>query len=112
MVNGFDQWKKGFDQWEHATAKVFEEWMKSPLMLEPSGAMLSAVMKLKKASDAAMSAWWGAMGLPTKKDQERTLHELHRLQSKILDLEEKLEAARPTPAATATTAAAPTPSEE
>jgi hypothetical protein len=31
------------------------------------------------------------MGLPSKRDQERTLHLLHQLHSRILDLEEKLE---------------------
>lgn len=91
---GFDQWKKGFDQWEQATAKVFEEWLKSPLVLEPSGAMLTMAMKLKKASDEAMQQWWGAMGLPTKRTQDRTLHELQRLQSRIIDLEELLESTR------------------
>jgi hypothetical protein len=31
------------------------------------------------------------MGLPTKRDQERVLHLLNQLQSKVMDLEEKLE---------------------
>jgi len=31
------------------------------------------------------------MGLPTKRDQERALHLLNQLQSRIMDLEEKLE---------------------
>jgi hypothetical protein len=30
------------------------------------------------------------LGLPTKRDQERTLHALNELESKILDLEERL----------------------
>ena len=59
-----------------------------------TGAMLSALMRMKKASDDAMSMWWSTLGLPTKRDQERTLHELHRLQSKILDLEEQLAQAK------------------
>ena len=37
----WDQWKKAFDAWENATAKWVEEWMKSPLVLGPSGAMLT-----------------------------------------------------------------------
>ena len=90
MNTSFDQWKKSFDAWEQATAKMTEELMKSPLMLGPSGAMLSGLMRMKKTSDAVMSAWWGALGLPTRHAQERTLHEIHRLQSKLLDLEEQL----------------------
>ena len=48
------------------------------------------VMKAKSASDNASAKWWGALGLPTKRDQERTLHALNELESKILDLEERL----------------------
>lgn len=86
----FDQWKKGFDAWENATARYLGEWMKSPLLLSPSGALLTAAMKAKAASDRAVAAWWGAIGLPTKRDQERALHKLNELESKLLDLEERL----------------------
>lgn len=87
---GWDAWKKGFDAWESATAGLVERWMRSPLVLGPSGAMLTAAMKAKAASDKAAATWWGAMGLPTKRDQERTLHALNQLQSRLMDLEEKL----------------------
>lgn len=86
----WEQWKKGFDVWENATAKYLEVWLKSPLVLGPSGAILTAVMRAKAASDKAVAAWWGALGLSTKRDQERTLHALHQIQSRLLDLEEKL----------------------
>jgi hypothetical protein len=89
----FDQFKKSFDVWEDATAKYLEQWLRSPLMLGPSGAVLTAMMKFKAASDRAKASWWSELGLPTKRDQERTLHLLNQLQSRILDLEEKLEAA-------------------
>jgi hypothetical protein len=89
--DAWNTWKKGFDAWEGATAKLVETWLKSPLVLGPSGAMLTGVMRMKAASDRAASMWWGAMGLPTKRDQERTLHALNQIQSRLLDLEEKLE---------------------
>ena len=87
---GWDQWKKGFDAWEATTAQYLEQVVQSPLVLGPSGAVLSAVFKAKAASDDAVAKWWGAWGLPTKRDQERTLHALNQLQSRLLDLEEKL----------------------
>lgn len=90
----FDQWKKSFDVWEDATAKYLEKWLQSPLVLAPSGSMLTAMMKWKAATDKAKTLWWSEMGLPTKRDQERTLHLLNQLQSRILDLEEKLEQAQ------------------
>ena len=86
----WENWKKGFDAWENATAKMLETWLKSPLVLGPSGAMLTGVMKMKSMSDKAAAQWWGAMGLPTKRDQERSLHALNQIQSRLNDLEEKL----------------------
>src|SRR5579883_199147 len=91
---GWDMWKKGFDAWEEATAKYTEQWLKSPFVLGPSGAMLTMLMKAKAAGDRAKAQWWGNMGLPTKRDQERTLHLLNQLHSRVLDLEEKLEEAQ------------------
>jgi hypothetical protein len=86
----WDGYKKAFDAWEGATARYLESWLKSPLLLEPTGTALTAAMKIKAASDRASAAWWGALGLPTKRDQERTLHALNQLQSRLLDLEERL----------------------
>lgn len=93
---GFDEWKKGFDAWENATAEYFETLLKSPLILTPAGAMLTAMMKSKAASEKALATFWGAWGLPTKRDQERTLHAINQLESRLLDLEEKLAESRKT----------------
>ncbi len=55
--------------------------------------MLTAAMKTKAATDKAMLAtWWSAFGLPTRRDQERTLHKLNQLESRLFDLEEQLHA--------------------
>lgn len=88
---GWDMSKKFFDRWEATTAEYLEHWLKSPLLLEPAGAWLSAMMKAKSASDRAAATWWGGVGLPTKRDQERTLHALNQLESRLNDLQEKLE---------------------
>jgi hypothetical protein len=90
MFMGWDLFKKSFDVWEKLTAEYLETVLRSPAVLQPSGTMLTAVMKAKAASDKAAASWWGALGLPTKRDQERTLHALNELESKILDLEERL----------------------
>jgi hypothetical protein len=90
----WDLWKKGFNAWESATAEFLEQVLKNPLVLGPSGAMLSAVMKTKAASDKAAAMWWGSLGLPTKREMERTLHALNQIESRILDLEEKFDERR------------------
>jgi len=86
----WDMWKRGFAAWEQATAQYAEKVLSNPGVLGPTGAMLTAVMKTKAATDRAMSAWWATLGLPTRRDQERTLHKLHQLESRLYDLEEKL----------------------
>jgi hypothetical protein len=90
-VISWNDWKKGFDAWESATAKLSEQWMKSPAVLGPSGTLLTAVMKTKASADKAAAGWWGAWGLPTKRDQERALHVLQEMRSRMLDLEEQLQ---------------------
>ena len=83
-------WKASFDRWESATAQTLEQLLKNPLVLEPAGAWLSASMRVKAMVDRAAANWWGAIRLPTKRDQERTLHALNKLESRLLDLEERL----------------------
>ncbi len=91
-MNAWEQYKKWFYGWEEATAKLFETWLASPAVLEPAGAWLTAAMKAKAASDRAAASWWGAVGLPTKRDQERALHKLNQIHSQLLDLEERIAA--------------------
>jgi len=86
----WETWKKGFDTWEQKTAEMMESMLKSPAVLQPMGNMLTASMKMKTATDKAIANWWEMMGLPTRRDQERTLHALNQLQSRLIDLEEKL----------------------
>jgi hypothetical protein len=89
-MNPWDIYKKAFNAWENATATYMEQVLKSPLLLEPAGAWLSTMMKAKAKGDELAAGWWGGLGLPTKRDQERTLHKLNQLESKPLDLEERL----------------------
>ncbi len=92
---GWELYKKYFNAWENATAQHLEHVLKSPLVLEPAGACLTMLMKAKRVSDQAATAAWGNLGLATKRDQERTLHALNQIQSRLVDLEEKLASAEP-----------------
>ena len=89
----WDFWKKGFAAWESATATYLEKVLVNPSVLGPAGAMLTAAMKTKAATDRAVAAWWSAFGLPNRRDQERALHKLNQLESRLFDLEEKLDEA-------------------
>jgi len=94
MTDPWTTWKRGFDAWEQATAKFTEQLMSSPLLLEPSGAMLGAMMKARAEADRRAASWWSTVGLPTRHDQERMMHAINQLHSRILDLEEELADAR------------------
>jgi hypothetical protein len=86
----WDLAKQGFSAWEQATAQYMEKVLTNPGVLAPAGAFLTAMMKTKAASDRMMAAWWSAFGLPTRRDQERALHKLNQLETRLYDLEEKL----------------------
>jgi len=90
----WDIFKKAFDSWENAAAQWSERAMKSPLVLSPSAGMLSTVLKSKAAIDRVTTGVWGTLGLATRRDQERMLHALNQMQSRMMDLEEKLDDAR------------------
>ena len=67
--------------------------------------MLTAAMKTKAATDRAVAAWWSTLGLPTRHDQERALHKLNQLESRLYDLEEQLYTANAAAARGASTTA-------
>ena len=86
----WDLWKQGFTAWEQATTQYVERVLQNPGVLGPAGSMLTLTMKTKAATDRVMGAWWSALGLPNRRDQERALHKLNQLESRLYDLEERL----------------------
>ena len=59
---------------------------------------MKAVARTKTVASKALTAWWSVIGLPTRRDQERSLHKLNQLETRMHDLEEQL-AAQQLPAA-------------
>jgi hypothetical protein len=92
----WDAWKQGFFAWERATTQLAEKVLQNPGVIAPAGAVVSAVMRTKAATDRALETCWSAFGLSTRRDQERTLHLLNQLQSRLFDLEEQLHARKGT----------------
>ena len=90
----WNRFKTGFEQWEEKTAVRLERALRSDAVLRPVGTVLTTSMKVKRVADRAVAGLWSSLGLPTRRDQERTLHAIHQLQSKIVDLEEQLAEAR------------------
>ena len=86
----WEVWKQGFTAWEQATAQYMEKVLSTPSVLGGASSVLTVVMKTKTATDRIKTAWWSALGLPTRRDQERLLHKLNQLESRLHDLDEKL----------------------
>lgn len=86
----WDVFKRSFDAWENATATLLEHGLKSPILLEQLASMMTATLKVKAAQENIVAMMWEAAGLATKRDQDRTLHALNQLQSRLFDLEERL----------------------
>ncbi len=91
-MEAWKMWKRGFDAWEQATATLMEQVVQSPAVLGPAGAMMSAAMRAKASADRQAATLWGQAGVAVKRDQERTLHAVNQLGSRLLDLQEQLAA--------------------
>ncbi len=94
MSSTWDLWKKGFGAWEKATTQFVEKALTNASVIGPAGALLTTVMKTKAAGDEVLTRWWSMFGLPNRRDQELTLHKLNQMESRMLDLQEQLAAAR------------------
>jgi hypothetical protein len=86
----WDRFKKAFDSLENKTATVLETYLKSPQILGPAAGALAIATRAKASSDRMAAQILGNVGLATKRDQERTLYLLTKLETKLIDLEERL----------------------
>jgi hypothetical protein len=82
--------KKGFSSWEVSAAQYVDNLLSKPSILGPAASLLTAATKAKALSNKISAQWWSTWGLPTRQDQERSLHKLNQLESRLLDLEEQL----------------------
>lgn len=85
-------WRQWFERWDEGATAAFEQLLRNPSLLELGGSALTTMMRLLSLSQRTRDAWWAAWGLPTRRDQERLLHELQQLHSRLFDLEEQLAA--------------------
>ncbi len=81
-------WLRGFTQWEQTTSQLLETVLKSPSLTGPAAQALTAWMKATAQQREARTDALRRGGLATAHDQERTLHALHQLQSRVMDLQE------------------------
>lgn len=80
------------ESWEKKASDYFDTVLRHPTFLNAIGGLLSTGCRNKAQFDRAMGALWKNLNLPNKNDQERTLHLLNELHSRIFDLEERISA--------------------
>ncbi|MEM6959870.1 MAG: hypothetical protein AAF411_26470 [Myxococcota bacterium] len=86
--------KESADAWDRTMTPVFDAWLKSPSVVVPAGRVLSAAARVRSVQQRSMGALWRGLGLPTRSGQERTLAEIHRLESRIAEHEITVEELR------------------
>ncbi len=89
-LRGWELFKESYDAWERAVSPFFESMLRSANLLEPGGSLLGTMTQWRQQQQRMAAAWWSLFGLPTRSDQQRTLHAINELQSRLIDLEEKL----------------------
>jgi len=84
--------KQAFNMWERTTAAYFDALVRNSSFLTASGTGLDGVFELKKIADRGMDTWLSMLGIPNRRNQEKTLHLLEQIDGRLDDLEFKLQA--------------------
>lgn len=87
------RFRDGYDAWDRAASKFLDKALRSKPLLESVATGLDKALEAKDLYRRAMRRGWRALGLSTREEQERAMHALNEIQSKLLDLEEQLDRA-------------------
>lgn len=87
--------RRGLDAWEKATAELLDVVLRSRVAIEPAGAVVTSLVRVKGVYDTALGACWRVVGLPTRRDHERAMHALTEIESRLLDIEDWLKERAP-----------------
>jgi BMFP domain-containing protein YqiC len=88
----FDINRKLFSEWEKKLAEFMDKRMRDPDFMSLVGKGISTSMDAKSAFDARMDEWFKSLNLPTRHDLERVWTTLNNLETRVIDIEDRLEA--------------------
>jgi len=83
-------WRIWFDAWEPRAAEAWDGTLRRPWVVEPVAAALTVLGRANTIRHEIARRVWRACGLATQHDQDRLLFLLQRMESRILDLEDRL----------------------
>jgi len=83
-------WRIWFDAWEPKAALAWDAVVRQPWLVEPLAATITMVGRTKALADSVRRRLARACGLATREDQDRILFLLQRMESRLLDLEDRV----------------------
>lgn len=113
MTNPFDFGRTMLQAWEKTTAETLEKLTHDEAFLKQMSQVLGSSLDVKKQMEAHAEKYLQSINMPTRSDLDRILTYLQRIEARLLDLEDRLDAAAAgapaagTPAAGTPTAGAP-----
>ena len=93
VFNPLDFNKGLFDQVEKIIAEFFEKRMRDPEFMQIFNKGMALSLEAKTALDARVEELLKAMNLATRKDLEAIFTTLNGLETRVIDLEDKVQAA-------------------
>ncbi len=88
----YNPFREAFDVWEKHTARYWDQVLRNPLFLDMLGTNLRTSLGFQRAFQGILELTWRTWGLPTRYDQERTLHELNQLDTQIQQISRRMDA--------------------
>ncbi|NLI75942.1 MAG: hypothetical protein GX442_05800 [Candidatus Riflebacteria bacterium] len=111
MTNPFDFGRTMLQAWEKTTAETLEKLTHDEAFLKQMSQALGSSLDVKKQMETHAEKYLQSINMPTRSDLDRILTYLQRIEARLLDLEDRLDAAAapaPTPEAATSPAPAPT----
>jgi hypothetical protein len=90
MMNSWKVWKNGFDRWEGTTSEYLDKALQNSAFLSSSNALLKAVLHAKSTAHRVVDSGWHRIGLTSRNEQDKALHRINQLESRLLDMEEEI----------------------
>lgn len=108
MNNPFDFSRGMYESWEKAMAEAMEKLTQDEAFVKNLTKAFTGTLDVRTQISSQLEKYLKSINMPTRTDLERLLGYLQRIESKLLDLEDRLDTLKaPTATAAPDTAAAP-----
>jgi BMFP domain-containing protein YqiC len=92
VFDPFEINRKLFSEWEKKLAEFMDKRMRDPDFMKVVGQGITATMDAKSHIDARLEEWFRTLNLPTKDDMEKVWTTVNALETRLIDLEDRVAA--------------------